>query len=302
LSAGGPFPAQETDRMTIFRCTQQACLGLAVVLSLASLSACVTTPPAGGDQSGFNSRAMSRAAAASKSDDVVTSYDESDVRKRARIRLELATAYFAQGQLTTSLDELKQVLAIDGKMSEAHELRGLIYAAMNEPALADESFKRAIELDERNGSAIHNYAWWLCNKQRYPEADALFERAANLPQTIATSKTLMARGVCQLRAGLLPEAEKSLARSYELDVSSPATAYNLALVLYRRGDYERARFYIRRVNNVPEQITADSLWLGLRIENRLGNTAGRDELANTLRSRFPNSREVTALELGRFDE
>ncbi len=287
--------------MTISRCTLQACLGLVVALSLGSLTACVNSPQASSDSSSL-SKTMGRSAAASRSDDVVTVSDESDSRRRARIRLELATAYFSQGQLTTALDELKHVLAIDGKMSEAHELRGLIYSAMNEPVLADESFKRSIQLDERNGSAIHNYAWWLCNKQRYPEADAMFERAANLPQTVATSKTLMARGVCQVRAGLLPEAEKSLVRSYELDVSNPATAYNLAAVLYRRGDYERARFYIRRVNNVPEQITPESIWLGVRVENRLGNVGGRNELAGILRSRFPNSRETSALELGRFDE
>lgn len=286
--------------MTISRCTLLACLGVVVALSLGSLVGCVNAPQAEGASS--TSKAMARSAAASVSDDVVTTSDESDVRKRARIRLELATAYFAQGQLTTALDELKHVLALDARMSEAHELRGLIYSAMNEPALADESFKRAIQLDERNGSAIHNYAWWLCSKQRYPEADAFFERAANLPQSIATSKTLMARGVCQVRAGLLPEAEKSLVRSYELDASNPATAYNLSAVLYRRGEYERARFYIRRVNNIPEQITPESIWLGARVENRMGNVGGRDELAGILRSRFPNSREATALESGRFDE
>lgn len=281
----------------------QARLGLAVVLSLASLTACVNVPQAGSSPaSGNSSNVGMRASAASRSDDVVTASDESDVHKRARIRLELATAYFSQGQLSTALDELKQVLAIDGRLSEAHELRGLIYSAMGESALAEESFKKAIQLDERNGSAIHNYAWWLCGQQRYPEADALFERGVNLPQTVATSKTLMARGVCQARAGLLPNAEKSLVRSYEMDPGNPATAYNLASVLYRRGDYERARFYIRRVNNVPEQVTAESVWLGLRIEHRLGNASGREELATTLRSRFPNSREAVALELGRFDE
>lgn len=287
--------------MTIFRRTQQACLGLVVVLSLVTLGACVN-PPRSGEAPMAGNKVAARAAAASKSDDVVTASDESDVRKRARIRLELATIYFSQNQLSTALDELKQVLAIDGRLSEAHELRGLIYSAMDEPALADESFKRAIELDERNGSAIHNYAWWLCNKQRYPEADALFERAANLPHSIPPSKTLLARGVCQVRAGLLPAAEKSLARSYELDAGNPATAYNLSYVLYRRGDYERARFYIRRVNNISEQITAESIWLGVRIENRLGNLGGRDDLATVLRSRFAGSPEATALELGRFDE
>ncbi|RZI81199.1 MAG: type IV pilus biogenesis/stability protein PilW [Rubrivivax sp.] len=292
--------------MTISRCTSLVGLWAAVALSLGALSACVAPPSSGASTNNSESdsppRSQPRSQVRSAPDDMVTTSDESDVRKRARIRLELATAYFAQGQLTTALDELKHVLSIDDRMSEAHELRGLIYAAMDEPSQAEESFRRAIQLDERNGSALHNYAWWLCNRKQYPEADALFERATNLPRTINTAKTLMARGVCQVRAGLLPEAEKSLIRSYELDVTNPATAYNLASVLYRRGEYERARFYIRRVNNISEQITAESIWLGVRVENRLGNAGGRDELAGILRSRFPNSREATALELGRFDE
>jgi type IV pilus assembly protein PilF len=293
--------------MTISRCTLLGPLWVSVALCLGSLTACVTSPPStdGSPSPSANStprRFGSSTPSSSSSEEVVTASDETEVHKRARIRLELATAYFGQGQLNTALDETKHALSIDGKMSEAHELRALIYSALNEPGLAEDSFKRAIQLDERNGSAFHNYAWWLCDKQRYPEADALFERAANLPQSIATSKTLMARGVCQVRAGLLPEAEKSLIRSYELDVTNPATAYNLASVLYRRGEYERARFYIRRVNNVPEQITAESIWLGVRIENRMTNTGGRDELAGILRSRFPGTREATALELGHFDE
>ena len=76
----------------------------------------------------------------------------------------------------------------------------------------------------------------------------------------------------------------------------------ICAVLYRRGELERARFYIRRVNNVSAQVTAESLWLALRIEHKMGNFGGREELAAQLRSRFPTARETNALELGRFDE
>lgn len=239
---------------------------------------------------------------ASGSGDLVTSSDEGDIRKRARIRMELASTYYAQGQFTTALDELKQAVAIDPSLPDAYEMRALIYDAMGESGRAESSYRQALSLDERNGSVLHNYAWFLCRKRQFAEADALFERAATLPQTVATSKTLLARGVCQVNAGLYPEAEKTLVHSYELDPSNPATAYNLASVLYRRGEMERARFYIRRVNNVPAQVTADSLWLAIRIEHRLGNTSGRDEMAAQLRSRFPTARETNAMELGRFDE
>jgi type IV pilus assembly protein PilF len=234
--------------------------------------------------------------------DLTTASDETEVRRRARIRMELAMAYFGQGQLTTALDEVKQALTMDPNFAEAFELRALIYDGMNEPGFADESFRRSIQLNEHNGSSLHNYAWFLCRRQEYVRADAMFAKAVQLSSTVSTAKTLLARGVCQLQAGLLPEAEKNLARSHELDPSNPATSFNLALALYRKGDYERARFYVRRVNNISERANAESLWLGARIEHKMGNIAGRDELAMQLRSRFGASREVTAMELGRYDD
>ena len=83
---------------------------------------------------------------------------------------------------------------------------------------------------------------------------------------------------------------------------NPATAMNLADVLYRRGDYERARFYVRRVNGSAELRNAESLWLGARIENRLSNPQGVRELGNQLRSAYPTSREAAAFERGALDD
>ena len=234
--------------------------------------------------------------------DLTTASDETEGRRRARVRLELAGAYSGQGQYTTALDEVKQALALDNAFVDAFELRGLIYDALSEPSLSDDSFKRALQLDERNGSVLHNYAWSLCRRQQYAVADAYFARAADLPLTVGTPKALLARGVCQTQAGLLPEAEKTLIRAYELTPSNPAMAYNLALVLYKRGEYERARFYARRLNAVPDQVNPESLWLALRIEHKMSDTQGRDDLAHQLRSRFSTSQEVNQLELGRYDD
>lgn len=251
---------------------------------------------------GLPAQPRSTAAVTAAQGDIVTASDESEARRRARIRLELASTYYAQGQYNTALDELKQAVTIDPTLPAAHEMRALIYDAMGDADRADASFRQALSLDPTNGSVLHNHAWSLCRRGQYAAADALFERAAALPQSMSTAKTLLARGVCQIRAGLYPEGEKSLLKSYEIDPASPATAYNLAAVLMRQGELERARFYARRINNVPEQVTAESLWLAIRIEHRLGNFAGRDELATQLRRRFTGSREATALELGRYDE
>jgi type IV pilus assembly protein PilF len=108
--------------------------------------------------------------------------------------------------------------------------------------------------------------------------------------------------VCQARAGRWAEAERTLSRSYELDPANPVTAYNLSDVLLRRGELERARFYISRINAQPELSSAQSLWLAARIERRLGNMQGVQDFGRKLQERFPSSAEVLLFERGRFDE
>lgn len=234
--------------------------------------------------------------------DLTTASDETEVRRRARLRLELATAYYGRGQLTTALDEVKQAITLDPTFSEAFELRGLIYDGLNEPSFADESYRRAIQIDARNGSARHNYGWFLCRRQDYTRADAMFAQALDHPTSVSPARTLLARGVCQMQAGQTDEAKQSLSKSLELDPSNPATGFNLALLLYRAGDFERARFYIKRVNAVPEKINAESLWLAVRIEHKLGNRLERDDIGAQLKARFGSTREATLMELGRFDD
>ena len=262
-------------------------------LLFAALSGCVSTkpspppppPPAYGDLK-----------------DIVTASDEPDAQKRERARMELASAYFSRGQMTTALDQIKQAIAADPNYGQAFNLRGLIYANLGDYALAEESFKRALQLNPSDADSMHNYGYYLCEQKRYPESTALFNRALAVPQYRGTARTLFALGVCQAFAGQLAESDASLSRSYQLDPTSPATATNLAEVLFRRGEYKRARFYIRRVNAMPDVSNAQTLWLAARIETKIGDQQGAAEFGRQLRNRFPDSREASAYARGAFDE
>ncbi|HMW24231.1 MAG TPA: type IV pilus biogenesis/stability protein PilW [Burkholderiaceae bacterium] len=273
---------------------------LAAVLPLAVLSACVSTPE-GGAAAATTPEPPVTSASSGRSD-LVTASDETDQAKRARIRLELASAYFGQGQAVTALDEVKRALVVDPENVGAYNLRGLIYASLGEVALADESFRRALSIAPADADSLHNYGWFLCRQRRFPEARVRFTAALAVPQYREPSKTLLAQGVCEAAAGDLATAERLLLRSYELDAGNPTTAFNLAEVLLRRGDTDRARFYLQRVNQVPERVNAQTLWLAVRIERKRGNLAAAEEWAQQLRSRFPNARETASYEQGKFDE
>lgn len=228
--------------------------------------------------------------------------DEADVQRRARIRFDLAVAYYGQGQHATALAEVRQALALQPNLPGAHNLTGLIHSALGQDAQAEESFRIAMQQDAADADAIHNYGWFLCQRRRYAEAFTQFNRAMELPTYREVPRTLIAKGVCQANAGQLAEAEKTLSRAYQVDPGNPVAAMNLALVLYRQGEYERARFYVRRVNSTPELVNAETLWLAARIEHRLGNRGGVNEFGRELLQRFPRSREAANFERGRFDD
>jgi type IV pilus assembly protein PilF len=233
--------------------------------------------------------------------DIVTQSDEPQDRTRARIRLELAVGYFEQGKTTIALDELKKALAVDPNFAEAYTLRGLVYMRLNDVSLAESSFRRALALKPGDANTLHNLAWMMCQQDRHTESMQFFDRALADPNYGDRAKTLMTKGLCQMRAKRPADAEVSLMQSFELDAGNPITEYNLALLLFRRGDLTRAQFYIRRLNN-SEWANAESLWLGIRVERKLGNLDTVEQLAVPLRKRFAQSPETALYDRGAFDE
>ncbi|MDO8376251.1 MAG: type IV pilus biogenesis/stability protein PilW [Aquabacterium sp.] len=233
---------------------------------------------------------------------IATVSDQTDVERRARVRLELAEAYFGRGQLETALDEIKRSIAVKPDMADAYNLRALIYAAMREDRLAEDSFARALQLNPRDGATLHNQAWFLCQRDRFAEAQAQFSATLALPQYRDTARTQLARGVCYGRDRQWPEAEAALMRAYELEPANPSIGFNLSEVLYQRQAYERASFYITRVNDVPQAVNAQTLWLAARIERKLGRDAAVRVLGSRLRQGFAQSPEAALFERGRFDD
>ena len=239
--------------------------------------------------------------ASERHDDIITESDETAERKRARIRVELALGYLEQGKPTIALDEIKQAILIDPTYSDAFSLRGLIYMRLNDYGIAEESFNKALSLKPRDGNVLHNMGWLKCQDGRYPQSMAYFNQALANPLYRERAKTHMAQGLCQIKAGQLPEAEASLVKSYEYDAGNPVTGYNLANVLFQRRDNVRAQFYIRRLNN-SEMANAETLWLGIKIERRMANLEAMNQLATQLVKRFPQSEQAAMYQRGAFDE
>ncbi len=229
------------------------------------------------------------------------SSEESDARRRARIRLELGASYYQQGNFKVALDELRQALAADPDYAPAYGMIGLVYMAIGETARADENFLRGLRLSPSDSDLNNNYGWFLCQTGKARESLDYFARALRNPLYATPAKPLHNAGICAQRTGDTAAAESYFLRSFQVDPSNPVAMFNLAELFLKRGDIERARFHSQRLvaNFDP---SPEILWLALRIERKAGNRDVQASLESQLRRRFPASAEAAKLAKGEFED
>ena len=236
----------------------------------------------------------------SSAGDIMTSSDMTDTRRRAIIRLQLAAGYLERGQFEVALDEVKRAISADPAYSVAYNMRGLIYAQLGDKGLAEESFRRALSLNGRDGDAQHNLAYVLCEQGHYAQARQFFDAALGNSLYHNKEKTRIAQAVCEIKAGNIAAGETLLLSAYEEGTRSPMVANALAEVYYQRQDYRRAALYASQAN-VRSGASAASLWLAIKIEQQLGNPSGVTRYARQLRENFPDSRELRLYERGAWN-
>jgi type IV pilus assembly protein PilF len=233
-----------------------------------------------------------------------TASDQTPVEKRASIRLQLAVGYFQDGKLEVALDEVKQAIAINPDYADAYGVRALIYSQMGELALADENYQRALKLAPNNPELANNYGSYLCQHGKEAQGIALFESALKNPAYQSPVKALLNAGSCSLQMKKLDAAERYLLDALRYEPDHPGTNANLARVYYERRDYQRAGFFINRVKASAklDELSAETLWLAVRIDRRLGDKTSEATMGTLLRRHHPGSQEYAAFHRGAFDE
>jgi len=226
--------------------------------------------------------------------------EATDARNRARVRAELAALYYGRGNMAIALEELRAAAAADPSYSLTYSLFGLVYMELRENQLAQSNFERALSLSPGDSDINHNYGWFLCQTGRENESIKYFMQAAANPLYQTPWRSYSAAGVCSLRKNNLKEAEEFFQRALKLQPDEPSSLLQLGQIRYRQGSLEEARRLAGRYNRIAAP-TAESLWLALRVERKLGERAAEANYANQLRRRFAASPEYQQLQRAEYD-
>jgi type IV pilus assembly protein PilF len=195
---------------------------------------------------------------------------------------------------------LRKAITSDNRFGPAYNIYGLIYMELTEDKLAEENFRRAIELDRSDSEARNNYGWFLCTRGRHDEGLEQFAVALRNPLYPQPERAMANAGLCAEMKGDLALAEANLLKSLKLQPDNPNTVLKLAGLNFRQGRLmETQRLLGRHAELAPP--TAESLWLGVRLERKLGDRAQEAAYGLQLRKRFPDSNEARLLLAGQYE-
>lgn len=187
---------------------------------------------------------------------------------------------------------LVRALEMAPKSAEAHNAMALLYGYEGDEAREEYHYKKAIRYDSSFSQARNNYATMLYRQERYKSAIRQLERATNDTSYDQRAIAFLNLGRCYAKVGEHGKALKSLERSLRLDSNYPDTFLELADVTLALGRFADARAYWEAYNSRAKPL-ARSLWIGIRIEQALGDRQRVSGYEMQLESLFKGTVEHT---------
>ncbi|QLG87925.1 hypothetical protein HQ393_06415 [Chitinibacter bivalviorum] len=221
--------------------------------------------------------------------------------QRAATRTSLASEYYKRTLYAVAIDEAKKALQAVPDYAQAYNVLALSYLALRDEASAKSYFELAIKAAPKDPDINHNYANYLCDRSDFKNAFTRYEIALGNPLYPTPEATMLAAANCAQKAGDKALMRQYLVRANKQQSQNLQVKFQLANVLLEEGDLPQAKqLFIEVLRAIPKS-PPELLWLGVRIERKIGNKESEARYANELRRMYPDSLEATKLQTGRYD-
>ena len=228
------------------------------------------------------------ACAPMQSDPSLATGQLAEVQRRADLRLQLATAYYAEGQYSTALHELDLAYQTGQRRAEVLGLRSLVLMQQGDTDGATRSLRLALQLEPDNPGLLNNMGWLLCETGHAHEGLNYFSRVLANKTYQYPARAMVNAGRCSLSLGKRAQAEAFFLQALATDPGLFAAHTGLARLAYEAGDYARARSHLLRVLPSNQALKEDFL-MAISIERKLGDKMAAQTLIQQWRKRFPDA-------------
>lgn len=215
-----------------------------------------------------------------------------DYKKAALLNVELGRNYLAQGYTERAKKKFLHALELMPNLAEAHSGIGYFWEVVGENHEAEKHYKKSISLGKGNGQFYNQYAVFLCERERYTEANKNFILAANDKLYTKTAEVYNNAGLCALKYKDHAKANQYLTKAFHYDPRKIELLLELAKLSIEQHELNLAERHLHQFyqanNHKP---TAQYLLLSIKVSKILGQKDKVASQALLLKNLFPNSAE-----------
>jgi len=215
---------------------------------------------------------------------------KADPQKALESHVQLGLNYLRIRNRDSARLHLNKALEIDKKSAPANDGIALLYQLEGENELAEKHFKIALKTDNTYSRAHNNYGIFLYQHERYEEAYDQFVDASEDTNYSARPAALVNLGRVANQLGREDKAEAAFRQALNLEPTQTAAMAELAEIAFNKQDYAEAKRLIDLYGKITQQ-SAQTLWLGIRLERIFGNRNQEASYAMQLKSLHPYSKE-----------
>ena len=185
-----------------------------------------------------------------------------DKNKLSDTYIDLAIEYQQHNAPQVALERANLAVSTKDDNPKAYMIRAMIYQQLAQYDKAEHDFKKALWLDDKYSEDNVNYAVFLCDQKRYPEALYNFSQALDNPLYYTPEVGYYSRGKCYAKQGSFESANKDYLTALNYKTPPQDTYIALAKLHFNQQNYQLANYYLNRYTSSQ---TPETMWLHIQI-------------------------------------
>ena len=178
--------------------------------------------------------------------------------------IQLGIGYLRQGATERAKPPLKKALELDPNNADANVALAMVFQIEMEPELAEKYYRKAISESGDSSRIYNNYAGFLYEQKRYPEAHDFFTKAASDNMYPERSRVFENLGLTALKMAQPDKAKHYFEKALRLNPNQATSLLEIAMLEFESQQYVPARDHFEKFNKRGET-SASSLLLGIRL-------------------------------------
>jgi type IV pilus assembly protein PilF len=219
--------------------------------------------------------------------------DVSD-KNPAEVNAQLGIEYMRKGMNEAAMDTLTKAVRQNPDLQLAQVSLAILFERLGENEDAERHYRRAYELNRKDPVTLNAYGQFLCRKGELEKADDLFVVAAKDPLYQHPELIFTNAGICALKKPDLQQAETYFRKALQRNPKYQPALSEMARLSFQNQQYLAARAYLQRLQEL-EPLPPEFLWLGIQVENELGNRDAVSSYSLVIKNQYPESDEVQLL-------